>query len=169
MDKNYTRLTDEELEVPLEADEPGALYEKGRRLLDENRLATARKFLTLGSILGDRNAHIALAKICEEEDNFEEAYDLYVLALVKGANEVLPRVARLLMRTDAELAIEILKTNAADGNLECLRELVAILTEKGDARELKIWEPKLAAAEKAEAADAESETEADAESEKSGD
>ncbi len=141
--KDYTALSDDELEKAAADDEPAALYEKGRRMLADKDIAGARKFLTLGSVLGDRNAHAALAGIYEEEDNFEEAYELYALAYAKGSDEVLPRLAKLLMRTDRELGIEILKTNAADGNIDCLKELVATLSGEKEKKELKFWQAKL--------------------------
>ena len=144
-------FSDEELQKSIDADEPPALFEKGRRLLENDDIASARKFLTLASILGNKDAHSSLARIYEEEDNFEEACRLYTLAYSNGDDSVLPNLARLLMIADPALGFELLKEHAYDGNAECIKELVEIY-EKDDSphgkKELKFWQTKLAGLEK---------------------
>lgn len=149
MAKDYKKISDDDLEKFVSDDNPDALYEKGRRLLLKHEVAAARRFLTFASVLGNKDAHIELARICEEEDNFEEAYELYALAYAKGADSVLPQLARLLMRTDPKLALEVLKTNALEGNTQCLKELITVYEQENNKKELKFWQAKLAEFEQA--------------------
>ncbi|MCL2061214.1 MAG: hypothetical protein FWH03_01125 [Firmicutes bacterium] len=130
---DYAALPDEEIENRAALDEPGALYEKGDRLLNKGELACARKYLTLSSILGNRDAHMRLGRICEDEDNIEEAYNLYALAWGKGLDNALPRLARMLMHSDKRLGIDILKTHAHEGNADCVRELIDIFKKETSA------------------------------------
>jgi len=158
---NFKKLSDEELLKHTDADKPAALYEMGHRHLGQDKVKEARKYLTLASVLGDKHAHVELARIYEEEDNFEQAYELYELAYAKGESSVLPKLARLLMMSDPALGIEVLKANALDGNIECLKELIAVFEKDSSAqgkKELKFWQAKLAALTKSAESSAQEET-----------
>ena len=144
--KNLKKIKDEELENLIEKDDPYALLEKGRRLLKEDDIKEARKFLTFSSVLGNVDAHIALAKILEDEDNFEEAYDLYSLAYSKGDDAVLPKLARLIMINDKKLGLEVLKANANEGHIGCIKELIKYYKEsksKDYEKEINYWQTRL--------------------------
>jgi len=144
--KNLKKLKDDELEKLVEKDDHYALLEKGRRLLKEDNLKEARRFLTFSSVLGNVSAHISLAKILEEEDNFEGAYDLYSLAYSKGEDSVLPKLARLIMINDKKLGIEVLKASANDGHIGCIKELIKYYKEfksKEHEKDIDFWQAKL--------------------------
>ncbi|MCL2374938.1 MAG: hypothetical protein FWC82_00205 [Firmicutes bacterium] len=137
--QNFASLKDEELEKSVEKDIPEALTEKALRALAKDDLITARKFLTFASMLGDKKAHIALAGIHEEEDCYEEAYELYVKAYQKGDDSVLPKLTRLLMMTDKALALEVLQAHANEGHVGCIEELIEISEKNGNAQEAMHW------------------------------
>jgi tetratricopeptide (TPR) repeat protein len=142
--QDIEKLTDEELDKLADADNMNALMEKSKRLLLSGGLAAARPYLTLASILGNREANVALAKIYEDEDNFEEAYDLYALAYGKGDDDVLPDFARLYMKLwDFDTGLEILKQHALLGDKGCLKELVRFYTDLKDDEEAAEWTKKL--------------------------
>ena len=146
--KSLTKLPDEELDKLVAQDDAAALTQKGHRLLASGDLKRARQFFILGSVLGDRQAHIELARIYEDEHNVEEAYGLYARAYAKGDDSVLPNLARILMASDSMLGMEVLLQNAHDGHLGCIRELIAIYKSKPESaeskKELRFWKSKLA-------------------------
>jgi len=143
-----TSLSDEELNKLVASDNAPAMREKAQRYLARGNVKKARQFFTLSSILGDRMAHIELARICEEDENFEEAYELYARAYSKGEESVLPRIAILAMRNDPVLGMELLRQNAAEGHWGCIKELINIYQQEPDnptyQLELAFWVKRLA-------------------------
>ncbi len=141
---DISKISDDDLTKLADADDMDALMEKSKRLLDKDGLAAARPYLTLASILGNRDANVALAKIYEDEDNFEEAYDLYALAYGKGDDTVLPGFARLHMKLwDYDTGLEILRQNALLGDIGCLAELVKLYTDLDNKAEAEKWQAQL--------------------------
>jgi len=121
-----TSLSDDELNKLVAGDNAAAMCEKAQRYLTRGNIKKARQFFTLSSILGDRRAHIELARIYEEDENFEDAYTLYTRALSKGEDSVLPRIALLIIRSNPRLGMELLHQNASSGHLGCIKELINI-------------------------------------------
>jgi len=128
-------ITDEELNKLVSSDNAPAMREKAIRYMARGNFKKARQFFTLSSILGDRLAHIELAKICEEEENFEEAYSLYAKAYSKGEDSVLPKIAVLAMKNDYDLGLELLRQHAFDGHWGCIKELVNVYRANPDNAE----------------------------------
>jgi len=145
-------LADEKLNKLVANDNAPAMREKARRYMERGNHKKARQFFTLSSILGDRFAHIELAKIYEEEENFEEAYSLYARAYSKGEDSVLPRIAVLAMKNDPDFAIELLRQNAFEGHWGCIKELVNIYRNNPENPEyqadLEFWVKRLDEMEK---------------------
>ena len=145
--QSLTSLTDEELNRLVAQDHAAAMTEKAYRYLARNNLKKARTFFTLASILGDKLAHMELARIFEEEDNFEEAYDLYARAYSKGEDSVLPRLAAIIIRTDPALGMELLQQNALEGHWGCIKELIEIYKQDPDnpeyIQQLNFWKSRL--------------------------
>jgi len=150
-----TTLADDELNRLVAQDHAAAMTEKAYRYLARNNLKKARMFFTLSSILGDKLAHIELARIFEEEDNFEEAYELYARAYAKGEDSVLPRLASIILRTNQELGMELLRQNAFDGHWGCIKELIEIYKQDPQnpeyTTELTFWQNRLQEMEQAAA------------------
>ena len=140
---SLTSLSDEELNKLVASDNPQAMREKAQRYLTRGNVKKARQFFTLSSILGDKLSHIELARICEEEENYEEAYELYARAYSKGEDSVLPQLALLLMREDHTGGLELLRSNASDGHWCCIKELINIYKQEPDNQiyqaELAFW------------------------------
>ena len=120
-------------------DDPAALREKGKQCAADGDPVGARKFFTFASVLGDRDAHVLLAKLYEREERLGDARDLYALAHLKGDASALPEYARLLTRTDEKAGLDLLKLHAIEGNPDCIRELIAFYKNSGEQREVKFW------------------------------
>ncbi|MCL2798493.1 MAG: hypothetical protein FWD58_10695 [Firmicutes bacterium] len=136
---NLSSLPDDELTVLAQSDDPAALFEKGRRVNASGEAAEARKFFTFASVLGNRDAHKALAAVYEGERRLDDARDLYALAYLKGDEAALPKYARLLTRSDEKTGLNLLKYYAVEGNTGCIAELVAYYKETGEQKEVKFW------------------------------
>ena len=141
--KTMTQVSDEELNVLAADDNAAALVEKSRRAVLGGDAVAARKYLTFASVLGNAAAHIGLAQIYENEENFDEAYLLYALAYAKGNDSVLPSLTRLLMLSDSKLGLELLKYHAYEGHQGCIEELLSFYEKADNQKEIKLLKARI--------------------------